>query len=104
MDWSSHAKSFSRHHIFDPAQLAVLCVAVASWLVCVLLRTRPSGSQQLEAQLMDTGGVNDDRAAREYRYNARNAWFEGGAFIAACFVASWGAGVGVSAAADYGTY
>ena len=107
MDWTGRARSFSRDHIFDPVQLAVVTAAGAVLLLCLLLRVRtvrrgsPSSRGGALAGLLasrsqpaeNTAESGAENCDQEYRYDARVAWIEAGIFIAVCFISSWAAGV-----------
>eukprot|EP00928_Gymnodinium_smaydae_P031114 TRINITY_DN2294_c0_g1_i2.p1 TRINITY_DN2294_c0_g1~~TRINITY_DN2294_c0_g1_i2.p1 ORF type:complete len:317 (+),score=39.70 TRINITY_DN2294_c0_g1_i2:80-1030(+) len=94
LSWNGHVTSFSRRHIFERGQLAVLAVSVATFLMCLSLtlwriqRRRkarfPSGITPLAAR---------ESTATEHQYDPKGAWLEGGAFISLCFMLSWAAGV-----------
>lgn len=105
MDWSSKTASFSRVHIFNPAQLAVATTAVAVLLYCFVLRIRrqhqaPSSegaANSLLASRLPPGANTPETSTvdsqKKATYDAYTAWLEGGIFIATCFVISWATGV-----------
>ena len=96
MDWAGTTKSFSRDHIWEPAQLAVAGVAAAVCLTCVVAAARRSRAgasrRQVEGRLVPPV-TDEDKHEDEYHYDAFAAWLGAGAFVSACFVVSWGAGV-----------
>ena len=105
MDWASTARSFSRDHIWDPAQLVVMGVALGIGLACVSIRAQRSRGVDFAARQGAAEGPQQHLVARsasdkecepgdeEYCYDAYDAWLRAGVFVSACFVLSWGSGV-----------
>jgi len=106
MDWAGTSKSFSRDHIWDPAQLAVCSAAVVICMACVIAHarhtrdgTKLSEQLQLVSETLQTNSSNTveesniDDSIEEYRYDAYAAWLQAGIFISMCHVISWGMGV-----------
>ena len=96
MDWGGTSRSFSRVHIWDPAQLVVCGVAVAVCLACVVARAwRTQGGKLLEGKQHLVDSISGPAAVDEleYHYDAYDAWLGAGTFMSVCFVISWAAGV-----------
>lgn len=96
MDWGGTSRSFSRVHIWDPAQLVVCGVAVAVCLACVVARAwRTRGGKLLEGKQHLVDSISGPAAVDEleYHYDAYDAWLGAGTFMSVCFVISWAAGV-----------
>lgn len=88
--WGDRTPSFSREHIFEPAQLCVLVVAIIMLVVC--------GSAcvfQCHERLRRLRHALDYRTTQDtsLAYSAEAAWLQATTFFSLCIIASWSAGV-----------